>query len=141
LQLCSNDVRFTLKTEIFENMANTIMKFKIIAILIYLFSSLIISQTDTLTLSSDEIQSLVNKIAIKLLLNDNQKNELSKILSDYSSEFKKLRIEGEYSDASKEKLVEDLNAEIKLLLDDKQKMKYDILRNDWLKSLISEEND
>jgi hypothetical protein len=141
LQLCSNDVRFTLKTEIFENMVNTIMKFKIIAILIYLFSSLIISQTDTLTLSSDEIQSLVNKIAIKLLLNDNQKNELSKILSDYSSEFKKLRIEGEYSDASKEKLVEDLNAEIKLLLDDKQKMKYDILRNDWLKSLISEEND
>lgn len=141
MQLCSNDVRFNLKTEIFENMVNTLMKLKNIAVLIYLFSSLTISQTDTLTLSSDEIQFLVNKIAIKLLLNDNQKNELSKILSNYSSEFKKLRLEGEYSDASKEKLVEDLNAEIRLLLDDKQKMKYDILRNEWLKSLISEEND
>jgi hypothetical protein len=117
------------------------MKLKIIAILIYLFSSLIFSQTDTLNLSSDEIQFLVDKIGVKILLNDDQKNELSKILSTYSSKFRKLRSEGDNSAESKNSLIEALDAEIKLLLDNKQQMKYEIIKKDWLESLKSEEKD
>jgi hypothetical protein len=117
------------------------MNLKIIAVLIYFFSSVIISQTDTLSLSSDEIQSLVDKIGIKILLNDDQKSELSKILLMYSSEFKKLRLEGSNSEESRNKLIKELDAEIKLILDNKQQMKYDILKKDWLESLKIEEKD
>ena len=117
------------------------MNLKIIALLIYFLSSVMISQTDTLSLSSDEIQSLVDKIGVKILLNDNQKNELSKILSAYSSEFKKLRLEGSNSEESRRKLMNDLDAEIKLILDNKQQMKYEILKKDWLESLKFEEKD
>lgn len=117
------------------------MKLKIITVLIYLFSSLIISQTDTLNLSSGEIQSLVDKIGVKILLNDNQKNELSKTLSTYSSKFRKLRLEGNNSEENRNSLIKELDAEIKLLFDDKQKMKYEIIKKDWLESLKSEEKD
>jgi len=117
------------------------MNLKIIAALFYLFSSVIISQTDTLSLSSDEIQSLVNKIGVKILLNENQKSELSKVLNAYSTEFKKLRLEGGDSEESRNKLISKLDGEIKLLLDDKQQMKYEILKKDWLESLKSEEKD
>lgn len=117
------------------------MNLKIIAVLIYFFSSVIISQTDTLSLSSDEIQSLVDKIGVKILLNEDQKSELSKILSAYSPEFKKVRLKGGNSEESRNKLINDLDAEINLLLDDRQQMKYEILKKDWLESLKSEEKD
>ena len=122
-------------------MFSNVMKLKIITILIYLFSSLIISQTDTLNLSPDEIKSLVDKMGVKILLNDNQKNELSKTLSTYSSKFRKLRIDGDNSEESRNSLIEELDGEIKLFLDNKQQMKYEIIKKDWLESLKSEEND
>ena len=129
------------KPKILKIQFSSAMNLKIFAALIYFFSSVIISQTDTLSLSSDEIQSLVNKIGVKLLLNDNQKNELSKILSTYSSKFKKMRLDGGESEDSRNKLIEDLDAEIRLLFDEKQKMKYDILKEDWMESLKFEEKD
>lgn len=124
-----------------KTLFSNVMKLKIITVLIYLFSSLIISQTDTVNLSSEEIQSLVDKIGVKILLNDNQKNELSKTLSTYSSKFRKLRMEGDNSEESRNSLIKELDAEIKLFLDDKQKMKYEIIKKDWLESLKSEEKD
>jgi hypothetical protein len=38
-------------------------------------------------------------------------------------------------------LTDNLDAEIKLLFNEKQKMKYEIIREDWLESLKTEEND
>ena len=117
------------------------MKFKIIAILVYLFSFVLIAQTDTLKLSADEIESLVDKIGVKLLLNDNQKNELSEILLSYSTELKKLKLEGNDSENEKIKLIENLDSKIEALLDAKQKMKYEILKKEWWESVKSEEKD
>ena len=117
------------------------MKFKIITILVYLFTFVLIAQTDTLKLSADEIQSLVDKIGVKLLLNANQKNEVSEILSTYSPELKKLQLEGNDSENEKNKLIENLDSKIEALLDAKQKMKYEILKKEWWESVKSEEKD
>ena len=117
------------------------MKFKIIAILVYLFSFVLIAQTNTLELSADEIQSLVDKIGVKLLLSDNQKNELSEILLSYSTELKKLQLEDNDSENEKNKLLENLDSKIEALLDAKQKMKYEILKKEWWESVKLEEKD
>ena len=99
------------------------MKLKTIVLLIFLLSSAISSQTDTLNLSQDEIESLIDNIAVRLLLNDNQKNEISKILSVYSTELTKLRSERNDSFDNREKLINNLDTEIKLIFDNKQNMK------------------
>jgi predicted nucleic acid-binding Zn-ribbon protein len=117
------------------------MKLKTTVLFILVFSSAILSQTDSLSLSQDEIQSLIDNISVRLLLNDNQKNELSKILSNHASELAKLRSEGNDSFDSRNKLINNLEAEIKSLFDNKQKMKYEIIGEDWLEMLKTEEND
>ncbi|MBT8391371.1 MAG: hypothetical protein HKP17_11880, partial [Ignavibacteriaceae bacterium] len=77
---------------------------------------------------------------VKLLLSDNQKDELSQLLSAYSSNVKKLESSNN-SEEKKKELLADLDEKIQLLLDMKQKMKYEILKQDWLESIKAEEKD
>jgi hypothetical protein len=117
------------------------MKIKIFATVIYLFSTLLFAQTDSLHLSADEIQSLVDKLGVKLLLNDDQKTEISIMLSTYSSDVEKLRADGGNFDEKKKVLIDELDKKIKVVLDDKQEMKYDILKKDWWESVKTKEQD
>jgi predicted nucleic acid-binding Zn-ribbon protein len=117
------------------------MKLKIIIPFLIFISPLAYSHLDTLSLSQTEIELLVDKIGVKLLLGDNQKLELTKILSKYSSEIAELRTQGNYTFDNRNKLLSDLDSEILKLFDSKQKLKYEIIKDDWLESLKSEEND
>jgi hypothetical protein len=117
------------------------MKIKLSTIAICLYSALLFAQTDSLQLSTDKIQSLVDKMGVKLLLNDNQKSEISKLLSTYSNEVEKFQSDGGDVDEKKEKLIDILDGKIKVLLDEKQKMKYDILKKDWWESVNTAEMD
>jgi hypothetical protein len=134
-------ITFDGKTNSFELLRNNIMNLNSIVLLFLLCSPVIVSQADTLTLSQEEIQSLVNEISVKLLLDDSQIEGLSKILLLYSAELTELRSEGNYSFDNRRKLIDDLDIKIQNLFDYKQKMKYEIIKDDWLESVKFEEND
>ncbi|MBT8392565.1 MAG: hypothetical protein HKO83_05935, partial [Ignavibacteriaceae bacterium] len=80
------------------------MKYILSIIIIILLTSVLFAQTDSLQLNEDEIQTLVDKIGVKLLLSDNQKDELSQLLSAYSSNVKKLESSNNSEEKKKELL-------------------------------------
>ncbi|MBT8378252.1 MAG: hypothetical protein KJN64_03385 [Ignavibacteria bacterium] len=140
MQLFFYDITFDQATKIFRTEVQSKMKYILSIIIIILLTSVLFAQTDSLQLNEDEIQTLVDKIGVKLLLSDNQKDELSQLLSAYSSNVKKLESSNN-SEEKKKELLADLDEKIQLLLDMKQKMKYEILKQDWLESIKAEEKD
>ena len=101
------------------------------------------AQTDMKSnLTDDEINDLTSRLAMKLLLNDSQKSAVSGLLKTYGSELQKITAgSGEIRYKDKQDLVTSINSQIESLLDSKQKMKYDVLKQDWWSSINSEEND
>ena len=101
------------------------------------------AQTDMKSnLTDDEINDLTNKLVMKLLLTDSQKSAVSGLLKTYGSELQKVTAgSGEIRYKDKQDLISSINSQIESLLDSKQKMKYDVLKQDWWSSINSEEND
>lgn len=94
-------------------------------------------------LDNDEIKSLTSKLGIKLLLNDTQKNSIQSLLTEYAQELTKLNTKSSEPSSynSKSGLISATEAKIISLLDDKQKMKYDIIKKEWWGSISTEEGD
>jgi hypothetical protein len=119
------------------------MKTIIIFSIILFVCAAMFAQTDMKSnLTDEEINDLTSKLAMKLLLNDSQKSAVSGLLKTYGSELQKITAgSGEIRYKDKQDLVTSINSQIEALLDSKQKMKYDVLKNDWWSSINSEEND
>ena len=111
--------------------------------IIFFVCAAIFAQTDMKSnLTDEEINDLTSKIAMKLLLNDSQKSAVSGLLKTYGSELQKITAgSGEIRYKDKQDLISSINSQIEALLDSKQKMKYDVLKQDWWSSINSEEND
>ena len=111
--------------------------------IIFFVCAAIFAQTDMKSnLTDEEINDLTSKIAMKLLLNDSQKSAVSGLLKTYGSELQKITAgSGEIRYKDKQDLISSINSQIESLLDSKQKMKYDVLKQDWWSSINSEEND
>ena len=111
--------------------------------IIFFVCAAIFAQTDMKSnLTDEEINDLTSKIAMKLLLNDSQRSAVSGLLKTYGSELQKITAgSGEIRYKDKQDLISSINSQIEALLDSKQKMKYDVLKQDWWSSINSEEND
>lgn len=98
------------------------MIFSLIIILLAL-NNLTLSQTEK------QINDAVSTLKQKLLLNDTQEKQVSGILTQVS---KDISAKPENKDA----LIKDAQIKVDNLLDKKQKMKYDIIKNDFWKNLF-----
>ena len=109
---------------------NIISSIKIISLtfIILISTTILISAESTLQDNGDaKLNEMTTKLVKKLLLTKNQEEEVKNILTEY---FKGLgNISGNGSIEEKVRKIAD--AKIENLLDDKQKMKYDIIREDW----------
>ncbi|MGB5850043.1 MAG: hypothetical protein WBH40_16260 [Ignavibacteriaceae bacterium] len=96
--------------------------------IILISTTILISAESTLQDNGDaKVNEMTTKLVKKLLLTKNQEEEVKNILIEY---FKGLgNISGNGSIVEKVRKIAD--AKIENLLDDKQKMKYDIIRDDW----------
>lgn len=76
---------------------------------------------------SNSVKELVSTLKQKVLLNDDQTSSVEKVLSDLISKSKTAE--------DKNSLVEDAKKKVESYLDKRQKMKYDIIKNDWWKQV------
>ncbi|NWG29518.1 MAG: hypothetical protein HXY48_13445 [Ignavibacteriaceae bacterium] len=119
------------------------MKILLIILTVFTCFSVIFAQTDTkASLSDEEISELTSKLSMKLLLNENQKSGITKLLKTYSTELEKF-LSGSAGSSYKneQELINATSSQIESILDSKQKMKYDVLKKDWLTSVSSEASD
>lgn len=118
---------------------------KTLSIILTFFAcfSVIIAQTEIkASLSTEEINELTSKLSLKLLLNENQKSGIAKLLNAYSTELEKiLSGSSESSYKNEQELINSTSSQIESILDSKQKMKYDVLKKDWLTSVSNEASD
>jgi len=109
---------------------NIISSIKIISLvfIILISTTILISAESTLQDNGDaKLNEMTTKLVKKLLLTKNQEEEVKNILTEY---FKGLEdISGNGSIEEKVRKIADAN--IENLLDNKQKMKFDIIREDW----------
>ena len=116
-----------------------------VSILLLMISNLINAQTiNNIKLDSDEIKILTDRLSKKVLLNEQQSKELTLILTNYAANLQNKReaVKNlEINDKSKTELTTAAENSILALLDSKQKMKYEIVKADWWKQVVSEEND
>lgn len=117
------------------------MKLKKNLAIIFLFATILNAQSDSLRLTTDEIKALADKLGVKLLLNDKQKSDLTAILSGYSSEISTMQLKGDLPDEKSEAVIENIDEKILLNFDEKQKMKYEIIKMEWWGQVISEGKD
>jgi hypothetical protein len=94
-------------------------------------------------LDNVEISFVVTKLQNKVLLNDSQVTFIKQVLQKYSVDLAKLHNPAQqYStNSAKQKLVNDTNRQIESVLDSRQKMKYDIIDNEWWTLVKHEEKD
>ena len=99
-----------------------------LAFIILISTTILISAESTLQDNGNaKVNEMTTKLVKKLLLTKNQEEEVKNILIEY---FKGLEnISGNGSIEGKVRKIAD--AKIENLLDDKQKMKFDIIREDW----------
>ena len=109
---------------------NKISSIKILSLVFFiLISSTILSSAETILQdnANAKINEMTTKLVKKLLLTKNQEEEVKNILIEY---FKGL--ENISGNGSVEKKVRGIaDAKIEDILDKKQKMKFDIIREDW----------
>ena len=117
------------------------MNLRIFTALICFYSFTLLAQADSVYLGADEIQTIVDKLGVKLLLNNDQKNDIYQTLTTYSTELNSLRVQGNFSEDGRQELVNSTNTKILLTFDDKQKIKYGILEKELWVSIKTEEND
>ena len=104
------------------------LKILILAFIMLISTTILISAESTL---QDNSKAKVNKMTIKLvqklLLTKNQEVKVKNILNEYFT-----GLENIFGNGSVEERVRKIaDAKIENLLDDKQKMKFEIIREDW----------
>jgi len=94
-------------------------------------------------LDNVEISFVVTKLQNKVLLNDSQVTFVKQVLQKYSIDLATLHDPAQQSsqNSTKQKLVNDTNQRIESVLDSRQKMKYDIIENEWWALVKNEEKD
>jgi hypothetical protein len=94
-------------------------------------------------LDNVEISFVVTKLQNKVLLNDLQVTFVKQVLQKYSDDVAKLNKPAVQSsnNSTRQKLVSDTNLQIESVLDSRQKMKFDILENEWWELVKKEEKD
>ena len=94
-------------------------------------------------LDNVEITFVVTKLQNKVLLNDSQVTFVKQVLQKYSVDLSKLHNPAQQSsnNSTKQKLVNDTNQQIESVLDGRQKMKYNIIENEWWALVKHEEKD
>jgi len=94
-------------------------------------------------LDNVEISIVVTKLQNKVLLNDSQVTFVKQVLQKYSSDLEKFHNPAQHSsnNSTKQKLVKETNQQIESVLDSRQKMKYDIIENEWWACVKDEEKD
>ena len=109
---------------------NKITSLKILSLAFFiLISTTMLSSAETILQDNTnaKINEMTTKLVKKLLLTKNQEEDVKNILNEY---FKGLEdISGNGSLEEKVRKIAD--AKIEDLLDNKQKMKFDIIREDW----------
>jgi len=93
-------------------------------------------------LDNVEISFVVTKLQNKVLLNDSQVTFVKQLLQKYSVDLTKYHNPAPSSkNTTKQNLLNDTNLQIESVLDSKQKMKYDIIENEWWALVKHEERD
>jgi len=98
----------------------------------------------TTSLDGDEIAELTSKLSKKILLSGGQNNQVITLLKDYSKQQDAIRGTNSNTvpdDNKMKQLVTSTNEQIINLLDEKQKMKFEIIKDDWWKEIKTEGND
>ncbi len=106
-----------------KNIININMTIIISFILVLILSSVSYAQVEEKS-NEELVKSMSENLKQKILLNDEQTAKVKSILSEYVS--------------NKNATDDDLKSaqqKVENLLDNKQKMKYNILKNEWWKSL------
>jgi hypothetical protein len=89
-------------------------------------------------LTDDEINDLSSNLAMKLILNDSQENEIISLLKSYRSDLSKVM--GSSVQESQNKVMSATNEKIVALLDSKQQMKFNVISADWWDSVQKAQN-
>uniref|UniRef100_A0A832G2G3 Uncharacterized protein n=1 Tax=Ignavibacterium album TaxID=591197 RepID=A0A832G2G3_9BACT len=76
---------------------------------------------------NESVDNLVSTLKQKVLLNDDQTTSIEKVLTDLVSKSKTVE--------DKNPLIQDAQKKVESYLDRKQKMKYDIIKNEWWKQV------
>lgn len=76
---------------------------------------------------SNSVKELVTTLKQKVLLDDDQTSSVEKVLNDLITKSKSVE--------DKNSLVEDAKKKVESYLDKRQKIKYDIIKNDWWKQV------
>ena len=94
-------------------------------------------------LDNVEITFVVTKLQNKVLLNDSQVTFVTQVLQKYSVDLASINnpTENSISKNARQELVDDTNRQIKSILDAKQKMKFEIIENEWWECVKNEEKD
>lgn len=94
-------------------------------------------------LDNVEITFVVLKLQDKVLLNEAQVTFVKQVLQKYSADLTSINnpAEKSYSKNARQELVNVTNRQIKSILDAKQKMKFEIIENEWWACVKNEEKD
>lgn len=103
------------------------IKYTIILVAIFIASSQIIFAQDVK--ADKQLNELVSTLTQKVLLNSDQETKVLGILNELKSNISA-------KPDNKDLLVKDAQSKVESLLDKKQKMKYDILKNDFWKKVV-----
>ncbi|GMU96507.1 hypothetical protein [Ignavibacterium album] len=97
--------------------------------LIFIFSFVISFQLTTIFAQdkTETVNTLVNTLKQKVLLNDDQTSSIQRVLNELITKSK--------SADNKDDLVKDAQNKVESYLDKRQKLKYDIIKNDWWKQV------
>ncbi len=114
----------------------------IVIILLFSAGNLYSQTNQSNKLDESKIKSLASKLEKKVLLSESQTKSVENILINYAAELAKFESSNSTSEfSSKQQLVESFNSKLVSLLDEKQKMKFDIIKDSWWGSVFSEEKD
>jgi uncharacterized protein (UPF0333 family) len=102
---------------------------KTIRIMLTLIIIFLALSNTTLSQTDKQISDAVSTLKQKLLLTDSQEKQISGILTQVSKDISA-------KPENKDNLVKDAQSKVESLLDKKQKMKYDIIKNDFWKNLF-----
>jgi len=98
----------------------------------------------TASLDGDEIAELTSKLSKKILLSGGQNNQVITLLKDYSKQQDAIRGTNSNTvpdDNKIKQLITSTDEKIINLLDEKQKMKFEIIKDDWWKEIKTAGND
>jgi len=89
-------------------------------------------------LSDDEINQLSSNLAMKLLLSDSQTKSVEGFLKDFRSDLSQVMSASVVE--SQNKIMAATKDKIIALLDSKQKMKFNVVGEDWWKTVLEATN-